>query len=252
MMKFFTWAAAFFSCMLLNAYAAGGYSLDLDLDLDLDGKQDHIEINVPEFRDMNSVLPLKLHITFASSKNVVDQTIPVIGYYLIYFYPGVWRDHFLKLNFTNTVSRDAAEFFYEIYKWNDDLKRLCRYIKASGIPRNQLARETHASMKNVEIYMDCNPIDDLPSQTIDEPDPNFWASSNVHTKVVVDKAYLFNAPGPMSKSKMYLIRGDSVSIKDHRYVKGKDWYRAEYISLSNRPPIVKWIEGRSIGLDLPE
>jgi hypothetical protein len=85
-------------------------------------------------------------------------------------------------------------------------------------------------------------------ETSDEP--AYWEANRIPAKVVVAKAWLYSSPDVRKKTKMYLVEGDAPIIKEHRYIRGKDWYLVEYLPIGRTEPIVKWVQGSSIGLQL--
>ena len=47
---------------------------------------------------------------------------------------------------------------------------------------------------------------------------------------------------------MYLVKGDFVLIREHKYSDGVDWYLVEYLPTGKVKPIIKWIQGKAVDL----
>lgn len=60
-------------------------------------------------------------------------------------------------------------------------------------------------------------------------------------KIIQDKSYLFNSPNNNDNSKMYLIKGDEVSLLQYK----DDFYEIEYTTKSNKI-IKKWLHCSAI------
>ncbi|MBN6063289.1 hypothetical protein [Aggregatibacter actinomycetemcomitans] len=64
--------------------------------------------------------------------------------------------------------------------------------------------------------------------------------------VIKSKSYLYKSPNDNDKSKLYLIKGDTVSILDEKSSSDKKWYLINY---SGKKDINMWIKADSIDLN---
>lgn len=76
----------------------------------------------------------------------------------------------------------------------------------------------------------------------------FVDQPNAIVKIQVDKAWLYDKPNPGSKTKMYVIKGDSVTLldwkaKDGDSLGGDGWYLVRY---QGSKTIEKWLESSTL------
>jgi hypothetical protein len=225
-------------------------------DLDMDGKPDHVKIKTPN--DFLSGLafkpvPVDIDIDFSATGDHFHETFQIsdeveLMYLNVYSWGASLDDKpgYLIFDYSPRASRDAAFFSYKIFKWDLEKKKLCLFVEGDGVPPNQLENEKYSSEKNVVLYSGCAGLGDTAKDT------NISVKDDlVSVKVITDRATLFNSPEESHKSKSYLVKGDTVMIVKYQYFRGKDWYLIKYPRSDGKSPIVKWIEGRSIGLELP-
>ena len=108
-------------------------------------------------------------------------------------------------------------------------------------------------IRQIEFYDGCIELGDIPTGNVPDPDEldvEYWKKNKdkISVEILEKKATLFNSPQLLDKSKMYLVKGDKVVIKDHRRFNEMDWFLVKYSPLKNKKPIIKWLMGKSLGL----
>jgi len=101
---------------------------------------------------------------------------------------------------------------------------------------------------NNTIYNDCiERIESIKKSEIYKFDGNFYR--NVNTSVVsVEKASLYDSPDTKSKTKMYLIKGDFVIIRDRKTKGGSEWILVDYDSEQLGITLKKWMHAVDVVL----
>ncbi|MBN6063573.1 hypothetical protein HYE62_04440 [Aggregatibacter actinomycetemcomitans] len=139
------------------------------------------------------------------------------------------------------------DFFFEktidgfSHRFNDNdiniVSGIERYKKFTNIyPYNK-----HTIGKYFEI------IEKLSKLNLDEEKrylENFIFSNRINSEIVLDKVYLYDSNGV--KSKIYLIKGDKVSILDKKNTSdGQSWY---FINYKGKKEINMWIKADSVDI----
>jgi len=243
-----------FSKSIFPAYARDAQHLDIDLDFD--GKPDQVEVlptdNLSEKFDGSILVRIRVYLgsqenNFFESFLPVEESMPVNA--------AVWNKNYLLIDFSYS-SRRGSPTTYQIFRWNSEEKRLCLYVDTSGISGNGLENDFYPSLKQVKVFNGCQNISDTPPNLGGGyPDyDDYWkTNTNIKVKVTEEKAWLYDSPYASSRSKMYIIKGDLVVIKDYKFSQneGEDWFLVEYYNDIKKISIIKWVKGKSIGLSLP-
>ena len=219
------------------------HAADYSIDLDLDGIPDDIVVSeiIPptSTTDKKSV---HVKITFSTSAAPIDVIVTNFEYFMAYGrqnMPG-----YFVFDYTNRNTRQAPDSYWELYKWNAEYKTMCLHATISGVPADQLAGEVYPSVQNILFYGKCLGMNQ--TQNFPETELLDLAKSGLRTQIVIDKANLFSLPSNKSLSKMYLVKGDFVLIREHKYSDGVDWYLVEYLPTGKVKPIIKWIQGKAV------
>jgi len=160
----------------------------------------------------------------------------------------LWRNTpgILVLNYSQLSTRQPTDFNYEIYSWVRRFNKLCLHSATNGIPGDKALGE-YAYERHVRLYSDCVGLEEeIPNGYVNDED--YYRKSLVYTFISAKQARLYNSPNDNDKSKMYLIKGDKVKVKDYKYKKntGTDWFFVEYQSEKKTEPISKWVRGESV------
>lgn len=234
------------------AATAYGYEGE-PLDLDLDGIPDQITVSVPDkfSENLNHDAPVNVQINFSSKIKSYEKNFTLSEVYIPNLHVTSWYKNpgYLLFSYTNYSTRDATELNYKIYKWNSQRDELCLYVAVTGMKANQLENERFPSEKHVSIFNDCI---GLGGSKLDAEYYSNQEDNDIIMKIAVEKAELYNAPKLSLKTKMYLIKDDSVLIRKHEYSGGVDWFLVEFSSKKETKSIVKWLPGKSIGLILAD
>jgi len=212
-----------------------------DYDLDADGVPDIVSMKKSELSHGNILA--EFQIIFSSGAQGIHLKETDSSYFMVYLWrntPGV-----LVLDYTNRFTKQASDFYYEVYRWVQDHNKLCLHSTSSGVPPDQLADEVHDSERFVRLYNGCIGIGETKS-VLDINDEDYYRKNPVFT--FISTARLYNSPNSNDKSNMYLIKGDKVKVKDYKYIKstGTDWFFIEYQAKGRTEPVIKWIQGESI------
>jgi hypothetical protein len=163
------------------------------------------------------------------------------GLYLWQGTPGI-----LVLNYSNLSTRQPIDFKFEVYNWVRSFNKLCLHSTADGIPKEK-SSEGYDPERRVRLYSDCIGLDEkIPAEEVEDKD--YYQKSSVFTFISAKQARLYNSPNDSDKSKMYLVKGDKVKVRDYKYQKstGTDWFFVGYQSEKKTEPISKWIRGESV------
>jgi hypothetical protein len=221
---------------------------DYTSDFDGDGVPDRLTVNAissPENPD--DVVDYRVQIVFSTNAPPIDI---VLSEDPDAFYIASCRQ------IANCIVIDRTRSFgwkydrsYDLYTWDDKYKKMCLHASvyqtmyepsepeaASGMPKQSYVR----------AYNKCEEIGgNVPGPEI--TDQSYWNTYNVSAKIVMGKSWLYSSPDVKNKTKMYLIKDDQVTIKEHKYVRGTDWYLVEYMPSKKIKPVSKWIKGSDIG-----
>jgi hypothetical protein len=223
-------------------FAAGKvFANTFEVDLDLDGIPDKIQA----ISAFNDTFQIKLRIEFSSGVPIINKIISFNE--IIEAGVSSWRKKpgYLLFYTGNAVYANA------LYKWNASLKKMCLYATVSGI--DNYNKQWSELDKFVMPHNKCvGFIDDV--LRLDLSGHIYSKTFSVKAEIVSDKAALFESPDKSTKSKMYLVKGDVVTLKEYRYsVDNKNvpisWFKIEYFSNKLGRNISKWLESSSI--DMP-
>jgi hypothetical protein len=246
------------SCLItcLSVFAKDGH--DFNMDIDSDGKPDRVVIaypnTLPKYEDEDQTVPVNIKIHLSSQSNYFDFTLPVDLSLVYYLHPSAWNENYLFLSLTNTTSRDAKLLNYQIYRWDNNEKKLCLYVEVTGVAGSQLNNEMYPSLKQVKVFNKCLNMSDSSPALLEEEYNGYWKkNTNITANITEEKAWLYNSPNSTTKTKMYLIKNDKVVIKDYKFSQkdGEDWFLIEFLNTTKNTSIIRWVKGKSIGLALP-
>jgi hypothetical protein len=235
--------------VLFFAFAIDIFAHDIaETDLDLDGIPDKIiimEISSP-LKDDDEV-GFHVKIDFSTKIPPVDAKFLAIR---DEFHVYSWRHKAGYLSIDRTKGTGwKYDAYHDLYRWEDKYKRMCLYASVYSIFSGPESAASLPKQSYVRAYNGCNEIgNNIPGPEI--TDQNYWEESNITAKIVIEKAQLYTSPNAKNTSKMYLVKDNLVVIKAHKYVRGEDWYLVSYLRSNNLKPIVKWIKGNAIGLQL--
>ncbi|MCL2590674.1 MAG: hypothetical protein FWD67_07320 [Betaproteobacteria bacterium] len=241
-------------CLINNLSAHE--SNNLDIDFDLDGKPDKVTITIPRNSSddyVNESVPVTIRVDFSSGKRSFEGVLPVESGIVYSMMPYARKEGYLVLDFTNRSTRDATLIIAQLYRWDADVSKLCLYAEVTGVSGNTLKKEFYPSFKQVAIFNECKSLADSSPHEEDE-DNGYWKkNTNISVKITEKKAALYDSANFSTKTKMYLIKDDKVIIKNYMFSQkdGTDWFLIEYFNEAKNLLITKWIEGKSIGLVLP-
>jgi hypothetical protein len=194
--------------------------------LDFDEQSDKVVISEIPFdkrSKSNDDVNIAIHIELSGSNRTYDSILTLPDVYYMNLQMTTWNNNYILVDMTNRTSRDAAEMYYRIYKWDGAQERLCLYVEVDGVPKNQLKGELFPSEKNAQFFACAN------NNAVEQQ-----RNDNVFARVNIQRAALFVFPKVTSRTKMYLIKNDQVKIKEYVYSKsdGKDWFLVEYMPCS--------------------
>jgi hypothetical protein len=131
--------------------------------------------------------------------------------------------------------RDAASWFEDVYSYKAG--RLIKELQ----DKNGVSRTIYDKYgKAIDKFI------------LSGEDKKWWERSKRRAKVIVEKAVLYNSPSFHDESKMYLVKGDSVLLKEFSYNTDSKFetlfYKIEYITAKNKV-IYKWIPEHDISSD---
>jgi hypothetical protein len=246
-------------CAFSSIYVHADVEHNLSIDLDFDGKPDKVIVSVPQnssddYGAERNIL-VSIRIDFDSRKNGFDDVLPVTSGIVYSLMPHASNKNYLGLDFTNRTSRSPVLIISQIYRWNDNASKLCLYAEVTGISRDQLNNEIHPSLKQVKVFDGCMKMADSSPSWGEDEDNDYWKkNTNIKVNIVEEKAWLYGSPDLSTKTKMYLIKNDLITIKDYIFSQknGEDWFLIEFRNTSKNTTIIKWIKAKSIGLVLPD
>jgi hypothetical protein len=219
-------------------------------DFDGDGLSDEVIISKQkEVEDSISETDIRVQIKFSSKAQDVDVKFLTDEDFHVYI--SKLHPRSLVIDRTRSAGWKYSKS-YDLYVWDDGYKKMCLhasvYQEMFG-PSEPKAALGMPKQSYVRAYNKCEEIGgDVPGPEI--TDQGYWDTYHVSAKVVVDKSWLYSSPNVKNKTKMYLVKDDTLVIKEHRYVKEKDWYLIEYMPADKDVPVIKWVQGHSIGLQL--
>jgi hypothetical protein len=124
--------------------------------------------------------------------------------------------------------RDAASWYEVVYRYENG--QLIREMEdKNGESRSIFDKQ--GNVINHYLLDGCNNTD-------------WWERKILTAKIVAGKARLYNSPRLQDESRMYLISGDHVVLKDFRYTDDL-YYLVEYVAPKTKA-IRKWIKANSI------
>lgn len=111
-------------------------------------------------------------------------------------------------------------------------------------------------MKEVEGYLRCDYVtkdnvntyqrlmkENKAAKTLVEPNLMKFLKSSTQNASIIKKSFLYSAPEESSKTKAYLIQGDSIKVI--QFSNDKEWVNTGYIS-SKDVPLVGWVKSDGI------
>jgi hypothetical protein len=223
------------------------------IDIDLDGKPDKVTMAIQASEIPIGFAPVNIQIDFTSDSSQFNykthSSILVDNLLLTSWYD---RPGFISLTYTTTTG-DAPEYYAEIYKWEPIRQKLCLYYRDYSRLSNREMGLRFDLIRSIEFHNGCTELGDILTGNVPDPDEldmEFWKKNKdkISVEILEKKAALFNSPQRFNKSKMYLVNGDWVIIKDYQRIDEIDWFLVEYSPSIGKKPVVRWLMGKSLGL----
>jgi hypothetical protein len=219
-----------------------------DYDIDGDGIADTLVVSKPPRagEDPDENVPVQIQINYSSGAPSVNETINLDGYDASVFTVFPWRNTpgILVLNYTEISGRYPAEE-YDIFKWEAGIKKLCLYAGISSPPADRFEKKPASWHRSMRIYSPCIEIGkEKPGAELEDKD--YYQKFSVKAQVSIDKAQLYHAPSLTNKSKMYLVKGDKVTINEYKFVNENGWFLIDYFSTEKNEKITKWLLEESL------
>jgi hypothetical protein len=237
------------SALLLTNMAAATNEYTAKFDLDIDGIADEVMVSKPEQlqEDPDAVVPVNIKISYSSGAHSVNAKLDLDGYTASVFDVSLWRNipGILVLNYAELSGREPADGYYEIYKWETRLRKMCLY--ESVIPAQGDKAVPHSGPRyiSIRIYNPCIGIgDQKPDSTLEDKD--YYQKFLIKTHISKNKVRLYNTPSQTDKSKMYLVKGDEVTISEYRVANGSGWFLVDYFPKQKREKITKWLPDEAL------
>ncbi|WMJ68707.1 hypothetical protein [Stenotrophomonas sp. 24(2023)] len=145
--------------------------------------------------------------------------------------PAAICNYRLRDGYLYSQTREGATLVEERYMARDG--RLVLQLRDSCVGCGRVARERFSDGTPVQRLL----VSDAPRMEDRTP---------VQARIVVDRASLFNSADADDRSRMYLVKGDTVEVLEHAGNGDSALYRVRY-TRQGRPAIEKWLACSSLG-----
>jgi hypothetical protein len=232
------------SALFFTNAAAANNEYVSELDLDSDGIIDKVIVSKPEQlgEDLNKVVPVNIKITYSSGARSVNARLSLDGFAASVFSVFLWRNipGILVLNYAELSGSQPADGYYEIYKWEANLKKMCLYESVIPAQRDKAVSQSGPRYISVRVYNPCIGIGDRkPDDGIEDKD--YYQKFRIKARLSENVARLYNTPRQDDESRMHLVKGDEVTINEYRISSGRGWFLIDYFSAQKQGKITKWL-----------